>query len=224
MYLKTSDVPFHKRIREQIDDAVMRKAVAMAQERIGANRQIMVDDLGHWEAWRSRGEQIRRHVLENLDAYLYQLSENVTKNGGHVYFASTKAQATDYILTVAKQKRAKKIVKSKSMVTEEIGLNAALQSAGLSVIETDLGEYILQLAHDAPSHDLSNRFVPSLRLGASVIHSRDNRDDGNASLRRSLERSATLTSKRPLGSRPMMRSDSTKRRLSRLPAAHFNHR
>ncbi|MFP1828175.1 LutB/LldF family L-lactate oxidation iron-sulfur protein [Lonsdalea quercina] len=152
MYLKTSDVPFHERIRDQIDDAVMRKAVAMAQERIGANRQTMVDDLGHWESWRSRGEQIRRHVLENLDAYLYQLSENVTKNGGHVYFAATKAQATDYILTVAKQKQAKKIVKSKSMVTEEIGLNAALQSAGLSVIETDLGEYILQLAHDAPSH------------------------------------------------------------------------
>ncbi len=86
MSLKTSDIRFKERIRIQIQDPIMRKAVANAQERIGTNRQKMVDELGHWEEWRSRAEQIRRHVLENLDAYLYQLSEKVTANGGHVYF------------------------------------------------------------------------------------------------------------------------------------------
>ncbi|OYI12910.1 hypothetical protein CI726_01755, partial [Shigella sonnei] len=73
MSIKTSDVEFKLRIRQQIEDPIMRKAVANAQERIGANRQKMVDELGHWEDWRDRASQIRDHVLSNLDAYRYQL-------------------------------------------------------------------------------------------------------------------------------------------------------
>ncbi|MEL0577812.1 LutB/LldF family L-lactate oxidation iron-sulfur protein [Pectobacterium punjabense] len=152
MSLKTSNVKFKDRIQTQIHDSIMRKAVANAQERIGANRQKMVDELGHWEAWRDHAAQIREHVLNNLDAYLYQLSEKVTANGGNVYFAKTKEDATRYILQVAQAKQAKKVVKAKSMVTEEIGMNHVLQQAGIEVIETDLGEYILQLDQDPPSH------------------------------------------------------------------------
>lgn len=89
----------------------------------------------------------------NLDYYLYELSENVAKRGGHVFFAKTAEEASDYIVSIAKQKEAKKIVKSKSMVTEEINLNHHLEKIGCSVVETDLGEYILQLDdHDPPSH------------------------------------------------------------------------
>ena len=76
MSIKTSNTDFKTRIRQQIEDPIMRKAVANAQQRIGANRQKMVDELGHWEEWRDRAAQIRDHVLSNLDAYLYQLSEN----------------------------------------------------------------------------------------------------------------------------------------------------
>ena len=79
MSIKTSDVEFKLRIRQQIEDPIMRKAVANAQERIGANRQKMVDELGHWEDWRDRASQIRDHVLSNLDAYLYQLSPKPKK-------------------------------------------------------------------------------------------------------------------------------------------------
>ena len=68
MSIKTSDVEFKLRIRQQIEDPIMRKAVANAQERIGANRQNMVDELGHWVDWRDRASQIRDHVLSNLDA------------------------------------------------------------------------------------------------------------------------------------------------------------
>lgn len=75
MSIKTSNTDFKTRIRQQIEDPIMRKAVANAQQRIGANRQKMVDELGHWEEWRDRAAQIRDHVLSNLDAYLYQLSE-----------------------------------------------------------------------------------------------------------------------------------------------------
>lgn len=152
MFLKTSNLPFYDRVQQQIDDPVMRHAVANAQDRIGTNRQKMIDELENWPDWRSRAADIRAHVLENLDAYLYQLSEKVSANGGHVFFADTREDATRYILQIAQQKQARKIVKSKSMVTEEIGMNAALEGAGMEVVETDLGEYILQLDKDAPSH------------------------------------------------------------------------
>lgn len=172
MFLKTSDIDFKTRIRQQIDDPVMRKAIADAQERIGANRQKMVEELGHWEAWRERASQIRNHVLDNLDAYLYQLSEKVTENGGHVFFAATKEEATQYILQVAQAKRAKKIVKSKSMVTEEIGMNHVLQQAGIEVIETDLAEYILQLDGDAPSHIVVPAIHKDRQQIRRVLHDR----------------------------------------------------
>jgi L-lactate dehydrogenase complex protein LldF len=152
MSLKTSDTKFKDRIHTQIHDPIMRKAVANAQERIGANRQKMVDELGNWDAWRDHAAQIREHVLNNLDAYLYQLSERIIANGGQVYFAKTKENATRYILDVVQANNARKVVKAKSMVTEEIGMNHVLQEAGIEVVETDLGEYILQLDQDAPSH------------------------------------------------------------------------
>lgn len=92
-------------------------------------------------------------MLENLDYYLEQLAENVAKKGGHVFFAQTAEEATGYIRDVVKKKNGKKIVKSKSMVTEEINMNEALESDGREVVETDLGEYILQIDdHDPPSH------------------------------------------------------------------------
>ncbi|ACA30842.1 LutB/LldF family L-lactate oxidation iron-sulfur protein [Histophilus somni] len=152
MSLKTSNLAFKQRVDNQIHNEMMRKAVVKAQETIGANRQKMVDELGHWEEWRDLAKQIRNHVLANLDAYLYQLSEKVQQNGGKVYFAETAEEATQYIRQVALEKNAKTIVKSKSMVTEEIGLNEVLEKEGMKVVETDLGEYLLQIVGDKPSH------------------------------------------------------------------------
>ena len=165
MSLKTSSLPFKTLIDRQVHDQIMQKAVANAQETIGRNRQKMVDELGHWEDWRDRAAQIRDHVLANLDAYLYQLSEKIEQHGGHVFFAQTKEEASQYILDVAKEKKAKKIVKAKSMVTEEIGLNHILENAGISVIETDLAEFILQQAKDAPSHVV----VPAIHKNRAQI-------------------------------------------------------
>ncbi|HEK0654568.1 TPA: iron-sulfur cluster-binding protein [Proteus mirabilis] len=165
MSLKTSSLPFKTLIDRQVHDQIMQKAVANAQETIGRNRQKMVDELGHWEDWRDRAVQIRDHVLANLDAYLYQLSEKIEQNGGHVFFAQTKEEASQYILNIAKEKKAKKIVKAKSMVTEEIGLNPVLENAGINVIETDLAEFILQQAKDAPSHVV----VPAIHKNRAQI-------------------------------------------------------
>ncbi|MBN4114224.1 LutB/LldF family L-lactate oxidation iron-sulfur protein [Proteus mirabilis] len=165
MSLKTSSLPFKTLIDRQVHDQIMQKAVANAQETIGRNRQKMVDELGYWEDWRDRAAQIRDHVLANLDAYLYQLSEKIEQHGGHVFFAQTKEEASQYILNIAKEKKAKKIVKAKSMVTEEIGLNPVLENAGINVIETDLAEFILQQAKDAPSHVV----VPAIHKNRAQI-------------------------------------------------------
>lgn len=85
MSIKTSNTDFKTRIRQQIEDPIMRKAVANAQQRIGANRQKMVDELGHWEEWRDRAAQIRDHVLSNLDAYLYQLRKSDAKRRSRLF-------------------------------------------------------------------------------------------------------------------------------------------
>lgn len=151
--MKIGNDGFNERIESGINNAFMRGAVTSAQERLRTRRLDAAEELGNWEEWRSHGEEIRQHVLENLDFYLFQLSENVAKRGGHVFFAETAEDASQYIHEVIEKKNAKKIVKSKSMVTEEINLNACLENAGCEVIETDLGEYILQVDdHDPPSH------------------------------------------------------------------------
>lgn len=153
MSMKTSKLKFKERIKVQMKDDFMRESVANAQTRMYTNRQIAADKLGNWEQWREMGMDIRDHVLENLDYYLHQLSENVKNNGGQVFFARTASDATDYVESIIKAKNAKKVVKSKSMVTEEINLNQIIERNGCEVIETDLGEYILQVDDcDPPSH------------------------------------------------------------------------
>ncbi|WP_066304324.1 LutB/LldF family L-lactate oxidation iron-sulfur protein [Bacillus sp. FJAT-29814] len=153
MAIKIGIDPFIERVDKGIHNNFMRGAVAGAQDGMDIKRRTATEELENWEDWRSHGEEIRQHVLEHLDYYLEQLSENIAKRGGHVFFAQTKDEATRYICDIVKQKNAKKIVKSKSMVTEEISLNAALEHEGCEVIETDLGEYILQVDdHDPPSH------------------------------------------------------------------------
>lgn len=152
MSIKIGDAPYKERIQQGLDNDFMRKAVSSAQGRFRSGRQAQADELGNWEDWRTLGSEIRTHTLENLDFYLQQLSDNVSKRGGNVFFAQTAEEANAYIQDVIKEKHAKKVVKSKSMVTEEIGLNKALEKVGAEVVESDLGEWILQLDEDPPSH------------------------------------------------------------------------
>lgn len=152
MAMKIGTDKFSVRVEKGLNNSFARAAVVSAQDRFQSRRLIAAEELGNWEEWRSHGEEIRQHVLENLDYYLLQLSDSVSSRGGHVYFAKTAEDANQYIQDVIKNKNAKKIVKSKSMVTEEINLNAAIERAGCEVVETDLGEFIIQLDHDHPSH------------------------------------------------------------------------
>ncbi|MFD2368654.1 LutB/LldF family L-lactate oxidation iron-sulfur protein [Brevibacillus sp. GCM10020057] len=166
MAMKISEDKFQERVSQGIQDSFMRKAVSSAQERLHTRRLGAAETLGNWEQWRELGEQIRQHTLENLDYYLMQLSESVARRGGHVFFARTKEEAAQYIKEVAQRKQAKNIVKSKSMVTEEINLNQTLESIGCEVVESDLGEYILQVDdHEPPSHIIA----PALHKNRSQV-------------------------------------------------------
>ncbi len=104
------------------------------------------------ELARSRGAYLKTQVIENLDKYLLQFEENFRKRGGRVIWAETKEDALREILAIFERKRARSVVKSKSMATEEIHLNEYLEAHGVEAVETDLGEYICQLSGQKPYH------------------------------------------------------------------------
>src|SRR5690625_2847141 len=133
MAMHIGEKDFKKRIEKGIEDARMRSSVRSAQTRLQTNRANAAEELGDWELWRNLGEEIRQHTIENLDYYLEQLSDKIAERGGKVFFAQTAEEANNYISNVVKEKNAKKIVKAKSMVTEEIGLNEVLESQGCDV-------------------------------------------------------------------------------------------
>lgn len=135
-----------------LNDEFLRKAVKFTTERLRGGKIKAAAEHGNWDDWRERGRQIRLHTIAHLDYYLNLFADNARANGVHVHFAETAADAVKLSLDIAQRRQAKSVVKSKSMVTEELHLNHALESIGVEAVETDLGEYIIQLAGETPSH------------------------------------------------------------------------
>jgi L-lactate dehydrogenase complex protein LldF len=135
-----------------INDPVLQKALADLQKRLGVGAALLYQQLPEGPELRFKAHDIRMRTIENLDVILETFADNVRKNGGHVFFAKDGQAAVDYCLEVAGRHSVQRVVKGKSMVTEEIGLNDRLIDAGIDVAETDLGEYIIQLAGEHPSH------------------------------------------------------------------------
>jgi L-lactate dehydrogenase complex protein LldF len=133
-----------------------------------------MDELGDPEAWRDALSEVRAHTVAHLDHYVEEFAANVEKHGGHVFFAATAAEARDYVLQVARDTRSRRVVKAKSMVTAEIGLNAALEAAGIEVVETDLGEFIVQLTGDEPYHIIA----PALHMTLEQVRELFSREAG----------------------------------------------
>jgi L-lactate dehydrogenase complex protein LldF len=140
-------------------------AVQQATSRFVGGRAARVAELPHWEQLRQIASDIRLHTIANMDAYLMRLEEKVTAAGGYVHWAATAEEARQIVLRIAKEHNVKAVVKAKSMATEEIGLNHALETAGIESLETDLGEYIIQLAGTGPSHII----VPAVHLKKEEI-------------------------------------------------------
>ncbi len=115
-------------------------------------RKNAISLISEWEKIRQDAKTLKDHVIRNLDHYLVAYEASVQTQGGVVHWAETAADASSIIVDICKQANAKTVTKGKSMVGEEADINSALEEAGIEAIETDLGEYIIQLAQEPPSH------------------------------------------------------------------------
>ncbi|WP_169543737.1 LutB/LldF family L-lactate oxidation iron-sulfur protein [Sneathiella aquimaris] len=143
---------FKENAHEAMQDDDLRAALNRVKTGFTTARANAAADLPEFEDLRDKARDIKDHVLENLDYYLEHFEEKVTEQGGHVHWCSTAADARAAVLKICREVDAKTVTKGKSMITEEIALNKFLASEGIEPIETDLGEYIIQLADEPPSH------------------------------------------------------------------------
>jgi L-lactate dehydrogenase complex protein LldF len=147
-------VEFDHKIHDTLADANLQLAIYTATGRLKEKRiEAVADDiLPDYQELRTQANAIKKHAIENLDHYLEEFERNVEAHGGQVVYCKDGTEVADFVLGLAKQRNARLIVKSKSMTTEEVDLNERLEHHGLESVETDLGEYILQLAHEKPYH------------------------------------------------------------------------
>ncbi|MGE5263887.1 MAG: LutB/LldF family L-lactate oxidation iron-sulfur protein [Acidobacteriota bacterium] len=143
---------FLERARAPMANAQLQAALIAATERLLKGRETVFADKEIYAALKNRGRAIRENVLDHLDEYLNQFADKVQSAGGVVHWATTREDAVRIVLDIAQRRGVKLAVKSKSMVSEEIGLNHSMFAEGIDIVETDLGEWIIQLAHEPPSH------------------------------------------------------------------------
>jgi L-lactate dehydrogenase complex protein LldF len=145
---------FVENYRRALTNPTLQRALSNATGKAISARNQAVSEFGadRWEQLRDRAREIKEHTINNLDHYLEKFATNVERSGGHVFWATSAEDASRYITEVARERGVKVAVKSKSMMTEEIDLNSKLAAAGIEAVETDLGEYIVQLAGERPSH------------------------------------------------------------------------
>src|SRR5580700_9381577 len=141
-------------IQQTLGDARLQLAIYSATNRLMTHRAGAVgpDLLPEYQELRNDANQLKKHTIDHLDYYLELFERNVIAHGGKVVYCTDSQEVADFVLTLAKERGAHLIVKSKSMTTEEIDLNERLEHHHLESVETDLGEYIMQLAHERPYH------------------------------------------------------------------------
>ena len=150
--MKPTTAAFKQNVHVALHDPRLQKALGNVAHGFIEKRRKALDKLAEYHALRESARAIKDHTLAHLDDYLLRFEARVTENGGQVHWASTSEQARSLIVDICRTAGAGLIAKGKSMVGEEIGLNEALEAADLEAIETDLGEYIIQLAGEPPSH------------------------------------------------------------------------
>jgi L-lactate dehydrogenase complex protein LldF len=156
------DTAFEKKIGETLADPALQLKLYTNTATLVEKRKTAVDEAAfpEYQELRTAANAIKRHAIEHLDLYLERLEANVIAHGGKVIWCRDATEVSDFVLNLAKERQAKLIVKSKSMTTEEIDLNERLEHHGLEPVETDLGEYIIQLRHERPYHIVA----PALHL------------------------------------------------------------
>ena len=156
---------FPKNAKKELRNEQLRNNLRHATTTIREKRVRVVEELPHWEQLRLAGEAIKNRTLRHLDSYLLQLEESLTRNGAIVHWANDADEANQIVIDITRAKGADEVVKVKSMATQEIDLNEALEEAGIAAWETDLAELIVQLGHDRPSHIL----VPAIHRNRSEV-------------------------------------------------------
>jgi L-lactate dehydrogenase complex protein LldF len=155
----------HRHAREKTSDLAHRQTIRRAIDTYEASVSRGKSRFADFETARQRCYEIRWEAVNHLDRYLEEFEANVLKRGGCVYWAANSEQACSYVVELARDRGVKNVVKSKSMATEEIGLAHALEGAGIQAVETDLGEYIVQLRHEPPYHIVT----PAMHLSRAQI-------------------------------------------------------
>jgi L-lactate dehydrogenase complex protein LldF len=151
--MQITSMHFRETAGVKLTNPDLQSALKKLQTNFVRGRAERVAELGeNYEEIRSAAASIRERALVNLDLYLAEFERNATARGATVHWAETREDVNRIVCDIALRHGVRKVVKSKSMVTEECALNDALEAAGVEVVETDLGEYILQLAKEPPSH------------------------------------------------------------------------
>ena len=150
--MPSAAVRFHRRIDDALADNRLRQALTLTTGRLAGGRASALASLADADELRDEARRIRAHTIAHLDRYLEQFVSNAEARGCRVHWAATAEEATRAVVQIARDERVTLAVKSKSMITEEIELNAALGAAGVRVVETDLGEFVVQVGEDRPSH------------------------------------------------------------------------
>lgn len=163
--LPTKPVSFPTAARQALANTQLRRNMGKATQTIRAKRAAAVGEMPDWEALREAGRAIKERTLRHLDHYLLELEKSVQAAGGQVHWAPDATEANRIIADLVTRHGADEVVKVKSLTTDEINLNAALEAAGIRAIETDLAELIIQLADEGSSHIL----VPAIHKNRSEI-------------------------------------------------------
>ncbi len=156
---------FKQNAREAMADAQLQRALGNVRVNFVERRAVAAARLPEFEALRDSARDIKNHTLAHLDLYLEAYEKKVVESGGHVHFARDSAEARAIVVDLCAALGARTIAKGKSMVSEEIGLNEAIEAAGMRAVETDLGEYIIQLRGETPSHIIA----PAVHLNKDQV-------------------------------------------------------
>ena len=160
---------FTERAERALGDTRLRMALDRATGQLGTRRTSAFENLEHADLVRDAARDSKMRALRTLAEQLERFEAKLTSNGAHVHWAEAPQDANRLVVEIALKTGVKRIVKSKSMVTEETHLNASLEEAGLTVVETDLGEYIVQLAQDRASHIIApNIHMTRQEVGARI--------------------------------------------------------
>ena len=141
------------------------KALGETAERSSKQCRAVVGAIPHWQRWREAAHRIKAYAIGNLDKLLVEFERNITARGATVLYAEDAEEANRHVLDIAREHDVKTVVKSKSMVSEEMELNRTLEAAGIRPVETDLGEYLVQLAGQRPVHIVT----PALHMSAEDV-------------------------------------------------------